>query len=111
MNMLSASPFQIDANFGYTAGLAEMLLQSHAGYIQLLPALPSEWKEGKISGLKARGGFIIDMEWSEGKLTKATITSSLGGNCRLRTSRQVKISGVQVNKATGINPNSLFTIV
>lgn len=111
LNMLSASPYQIDGNFGYTAGIAEMLLQSHAGYIQLLPALPSEWKNGKISGLRARGGFTIAMEWEGGKIKKATITSSLGGNCRLKTGDEVVVKNTDVTIADGKNPNPLFTFV
>lgn len=110
-NMLSASPYQIDGNLGYTAGIAELLLQSHAGYVQLLPALPIDWEQGKISGLKARGGFIVDIEWDKGKLTKATITSTLGGNCRLRTSEPVHINKSGQKQAVGENPNPLFTFV
>ena len=81
-------PFQIDANFGTTAGIAEMLLQSHvyedgAYVIQLLPALPAEWKEGAYSGLKARGGFEVSVRWADGKMTGATIKSLLGNKLRL----------------------------
>jgi alpha-L-fucosidase 2 len=87
-------PFQIDGNFAGTAGMAEMLLQSHLGEIHLLPALPSAWKEGSIKGLKARGAFVVDINWKNNKLSRAVITSLEGGKCTIKCNKPFIIKGL-----------------
>ncbi|WP_370582907.1 glycoside hydrolase family 95 protein [Pontibacter rufus] len=101
-------PFQIDGNFGCTAGIAEMLLQSQDGAIHLLPALPDAWEEGSISGLKARGGFEVDIKWADNQPEDVTIRSALGGNCRIRSF--FPLAGKGLKKAKGANPNPLYQV-
>ncbi len=86
-------PFQIDGNFGATAGFMEMLIQSHLKEIHLLPALPDVWMEGSVTGLKARGNFEVDIKWKKGQLCEAVIKSNLGNKCTLRTSNSIEVQG------------------
>ncbi|MEO5594358.1 MAG: glycoside hydrolase family 95 protein [Chitinophagaceae bacterium] len=107
------APFQIDGNFGCTSGIAEMLMQSDDGLINLLPALPDVWRQaGSVSGLKARGGFeIVEMQWKNGKLVKVVLKSVLGGNLRLRVPNEIKLNtGKNLIKAVGENKNPFYQV-
>ena len=99
-------PFQIDGNFGVAAGICEMLIQSHDGAVHLLPALPDDWKAGEVKGLRTRGGFIVNETWQDGNLTKAEVTSTIGGTLRLRS--YVPLKGKGLKKAAGDCPNELL---
>jgi alpha-L-fucosidase 2 len=101
-------PFQIDGNFGATAGITELLLQSKPGVLSLLPALPDEWTRGDIKGIKARGNFTVNMNWENGKLTEAEIYSGSGGNCSLNTKTPIKVIGVE--STTSIAMDKIYTL-
>ena len=84
------APFQIDGNFGGTAGVTEMIMQSHAGFIHLLPALPDAWRDGSVTGLRAKGDFTLDIYWRDGKLERVVVSAGAGGKCELRYGNAVK---------------------
>lgn len=99
-------PFQIDGNFGCTAGIAEMLVQSHDESIHILPALPSAWPDGYVKGLRARGGFEVDIEWKDGSPQTIYLKSDLGGIARIRS--YVPLEGNSLVEAEGENPNPFY---
>jgi alpha-L-fucosidase 2 len=86
------TPLQVDGSLGVTAGIAEMLVQSHEGVIELLPALPGEWHSGKLLGVRTRGGFELDMHWQDELVTMVTLRSLAGANCRIAAAGTVKVT-------------------
>ena len=105
-------PFQIDGNFGCTSGITEMLMQSANGEIHLLPALPEEWRTGRINGLRAIGGFeIVSLQWRDARLVKVVIRSTMGGELRVRVPNKMKISGNgSLKNSVGKNSNPFFQV-
>jgi len=93
----SHPPFQIDGNFGGTAGIAEMFLQSHNNEIHILPAIPNEWQEGFVKGLKARGNFTVDIHWNKGKMTELRVKSGSGGECNIKYKKEI----IQIDTEVG----------
>jgi alpha-L-fucosidase 2 len=107
-------PFQIDGNFGGSAGVAEMLLQSHLGsfdqrIISILPALPSAWKSGSFKGLCARGNFYLDAQWSDGKVTKVTVHAVSGGDCRIKLTEEMENFQTEATHSVSGNVLTLAT--
>ena len=100
------TPLQVDGTFGVTAGITEMLIQSHEGYIELLPALPGEWPTGKFSGVKARGGFEIDFEWEDSKLTRVNVLSTAGKTCRIKLPDGIIEFETEKGKRYDVSPSS-----
>jgi alpha-L-fucosidase 2 len=104
-NMFDAHPpFQIDGNFGGTAGITEMLLQSHSDEIEFLPALPREWPNGNVTGLRARGGFEVDIQWRHGTMTSAKVRSALNNSATLRYGSAEKVTHLRAGDSFAWKP-------
>jgi alpha-L-fucosidase 2 len=101
-------PFQIDGNFGGAAAFLEMLMQSHEDGIYFLPALPKQWRDGFLSGIRARGGFTVDMKWQQGKMQNATIRALSSGNCRIITQQKIIVTDKNGKKCNLKNANGIY---
>jgi alpha-L-fucosidase 2 len=110
LNLFDKPHIQLDGNFGGTSGITEMLLQSHAGAVHLLPALPEQWSEGTLSGLCTQGGFeIAHLTWKNSRITALKIRSMLGGNLRLQVPNEVAVQALPaIRLASGVNANTFF---
>jgi alpha-L-fucosidase 2 len=106
LNMFDKPSVQLDGNFGGTAGIIEMLLQSQNGEVHLLPALPAVWPDGSIRGLRARGGFQVDLQWKNGTLERATVFPIRGGACRIRYGDKLMTRQVMAGKAIIVTPEN-----
>ncbi len=102
-NLHNRGANQSDANFGFTAAVAEALVQSHAGEISLLPALPAHWKDGSVTGLRARGGFAVDLHWQNGKLQSAAIRNASAATCKIRYGTKTAEFSLKPGQALHLN--------
>jgi alpha-L-fucosidase 2 len=102
---ICSNALQVDGAFGMAAAVAEMLVQSQAGEIEFLPALPAAWREGEVRGLRARGGFEVSLRWLNGRLWRATILSTVGGPCRVRIPAEMWVTSLN-QPVFGSSPDS-----
>jgi alpha-L-fucosidase 2 len=102
-------PLQVDGSFGVTAGITEMLLQSHQGYLHFLPALPSDWSAGRFKGVCARGGFELDYSWENSNLVKVDVLSKTGNTCAIKTNKRLKVTSGGKKVSSSLPKNGIVT--